>query len=68
MLIVSDQLDLIEVAAALAEDNKEAVTQWLEEGRLAKVSDEQARLWLEVDASLWAVVVRPWILVQMRAS
>jgi hypothetical protein len=27
----------------------------------------QARAWLEADAEVWAVVVKPWVLVQDRA-
>lgn len=63
---VDAELDLVEVAARVADDDTAAVTQWLSESRLAKVNDEQARTWLETDAQLWAVVVKPWILVQHR--
>jgi hypothetical protein len=31
---------------------------------VVKVTDEQAFVWNETDASLWTVVVKPWILVQ----
>lgn len=68
MIYVSDDLDLIDVAARIAGDDKEAVAQWLEQQRVTKVTDEQAAMWFDADAALWAVVVRPWILVQMRAS
>lgn len=67
VIAVSDELDLIEVAARIACDDKQAVAQWMAENRLGKVSDAQAGIWLEADASLWAVVVKPWILVQQRA-
>ena len=33
-------------------------------GKVARVSDEQAREWAETDALVWAVVVSPWVLVQ----
>jgi hypothetical protein len=36
----------------------------MEEQRVARVSDEQAKAWLDADASLWTVVVKPWLLVQ----
>lgn len=68
MIAVSDELDLIDVAVRIANDDKAAVAQWLTEGRIGKVSDAQASAWLQADAALWAVVVKPWILVQMRAS
>jgi hypothetical protein len=67
VIVVSDALDLIDVAARIACDDKQAVAQWMAENRLGKVSDVQASAWLEADATLWAVVVRPWILVQQRA-
>jgi len=66
VIAVSDDLDLIEVAARIAGDDKEAVAQWMSERRLGKVSDAQASTWLENDAALWTVVVKPWILVQQR--
>lgn len=59
-------LDLVEVAARVAEDDTASVAQWMSENRVAKVNDEQAKTWLESDAQLWAVVVKPWILVQHR--
>lgn len=66
VIAVSAELDLIEAALQISRDNKEQVTRWLASGDLAKVSDVQAKAWLDNDASLWTVVVRPWILVQQR--
>lgn len=64
MIAVSDALDLVEVACCIAQDDKEAVARWMAEERIGRVTDEQARAWHEGDAALWAVVVKPWILVQ----
>ncbi len=64
VIAVSDELDLIDVAARIADDDKEMVAAWLADQRLAKVTDEQAKAWLDADMSLWTVVVKPWILVQ----
>lgn len=61
---VGQDLDLVEVALAIAEDSAERVGGWTSEGRVSRVSDEQARSWIENDALVWAVVVRPWVLVQ----
>lgn len=63
-IAVSEELDLIEVALQISNDNKALIEQWMIEKRVGKVSDAQAKGWLETDACLWAVVVRPWILVQ----
>ena len=63
-VFVDSTLDLVEVAYQFSIDNKELVAQWLQSNQVALVSDQQALEWLEVDADVWAVVVKPWILVQ----
>ena len=65
VIAVSNDLDLVEVALRFTNDDKALVAQWLAQQRIAKVSDSQAAAWLEADVSLWAVVVRPWVLVQL---
>ncbi len=61
---VSGERDLIEAALRIARDDAQGVANEISNGNIAPVTDEQARHWLETDASLWAVVVKPWILVQ----
>ncbi|HUX63872.1 DUF2288 domain-containing protein [Sulfuricella sp.] len=68
VIAVSAELDLVEVAIQISNDNKALIEQWMLEKRVDKVSDAQAKDWLETDATLWAVVVRPWILVQQVTS
>lgn len=63
---IADELDLVEVAVLIAHDDKSSVGQWMAAGQIAKVSDQQAQAWLEADASLWACVVSPFILVQQQ--
>ncbi len=63
-IAVSPALDLVEVAFQISEDNAAQVVQWVNAGQIARVSDEQALAWLESDATVWAVVVRPYVLVQ----
>jgi len=63
-IVVAADLDLVDVACQFADDNKIQVEQWLSSGKIAKVSDRQAKSWFEEDAMLWTVVVKPWILVQ----
>lgn len=62
---VSPELDLVEVAFQFSEDNKAQVEQWLLAGQVGKVSDAQAAAWYEADADMWAVVISPWVLVQL---
>ncbi|MEW5942756.1 MAG: DUF2288 domain-containing protein [Pseudomonadota bacterium] len=64
MISVEPELDLVEVAFQISQDNKKQVENWLAERKIGKVSDEQARRWSEANAALWAVVVKPWVLVQ----
>lgn len=66
-ILVGEELDLVEVAVQISKDNKAQVAQWLDAGQIARVSDAQALAWYEGDADVWAVVVRPYVLVQPAA-
>lgn len=61
---VSEELDLIDVALRIAHDDKDSVSKWMTAGVVAKVSDVQAESWTAADATLWASVVSPFVLVQ----
>ena len=61
---VASHLDLVEVAYQISCDNKAQVEAWMAEHEVAPVSDAQAREWLDANALVWSVVVRPWVLVQ----
>lgn len=63
-IAVDDELDLIEVAYQFSIDNKTLVEDWLQSKRIGPVSDRQARDWYDNKAEVWAVVIKPWILVQ----
>ena len=63
-IYVAPELDLVDVAYQFSIDNKEQVEQWLQSGQVTRVSDQQALTWYQTDAMVWAVVVKPWILVQ----
>lgn len=63
-LYVSPELDLVEAAFQMSEDNVGQIKLWMEEGKFGKVSDAQAAGWVSSDAVLWTVVVSPWVLVQ----
>ena len=64
VIYVDQQLEIVDVAISLHEDNKDMVEEWMQSGGIAKVSDDQARQWFSMDAEVTAVVVRPWVLVQ----
>ncbi len=63
-VFVASDLDLVDVAYQFSVDNKDQVALWLQHNQVALVSDRQALDWFEADADVWAVVVKPWILVQ----
>mgnify|MGYP001823478814 FL=1 len=65
---VAPDMDLLAVAAAVAEDHSTQISAWLEAGLVRPVSDDEARRWHETGAALWAVVVKPWVLVQEGAQ
>ena len=65
---MEDHVDMIRVAQLMASDDVKAISGMLEKKEIGKVTDEQAQTWSDSDALLWAVVVRPWILVQQRRS
>lgn len=64
---VSSELDLIDVAACLAEDQVDHLKAWMSARQVQLLSDETAKIWAEQSPdNLWAVVVAPWVLVQAR--
>ncbi|MGI9294566.1 MAG: DUF2288 domain-containing protein [Pseudomonadales bacterium] len=64
VLMVAAELDLLQVAEQLVADNTDLVEQWMADNKLAKVTDQQASEWIAADAVVWAVVIKPWVLVQ----
>ncbi len=63
-VFVAAELDLVEVAYQFSIDNKDQVAEWMQNQQVGLVTDAQALAWLEADTDVWAVVVKPWILVQ----
>ena len=63
-IFVSPDLDLVEAGFQMSRDNAGQIQQWMVAAQFGKVTDEQARDWLDADAMLWVVVVSPWVLVQ----
>lgn len=61
---VAKELDLVLVAKAMAEDDAAAIKQWMDAEQIMPTSTKQALEWQACNAELWAVVIKPWILVQ----
>jgi hypothetical protein len=64
VMLVAAELDLVDVAYAFQLDDVEQVKIWSESLQLGSVDDDQAKHWVTSEALLWAVVVKPWVLVQ----
>lgn len=67
LLRVSNQLDLVDAALEIANDNGTCIEKWMSDNLLAAVSNDEALLWSKGETELWSVIVLPWILVQQRA-
>ena len=61
---VAPELDLVEAAAAVVEDNQGAVNQWMESAQLAHADEQNAKDWTLRQPHFWAVVAAPWVLIQ----
>jgi len=64
VFIVAPELDLIDTAAKMIQDEKDSVDEWLQRSLILQATIDDAKRWNENDPDLWAVVVAPWILVQ----
>ncbi|HYE37673.1 DUF2288 domain-containing protein [Methylocaldum sp.] len=64
VVVVTPELDLVEAAARVAEDDKRALEEWMNRGQIVRATDDHARRWTDSECTLWAVVVAPWVLVQ----
>lgn len=61
---VAPDLDLVEIAAQMVEDDKEAIEALTRSGQMERAATEDAKAWEVVQPVFWAVVVAPWVLVQ----
>lgn len=63
-IAVDPTLDLTHVAAQIVADNAAQIKTWMDAGLVDAVKDTQAQSWYEQNALVWAVVIKPWVLVQ----
>ncbi len=64
VLRVAAGLDLVEVAVRFVADDRAAVAGWLASGTVRPAGTDDAQGWHDRQASFWAVVAAPWVLVQ----
>ncbi len=68
LIIVSSDLDFLEVALDVSENSTTAIENWINEGKLGRVTDEQAKEWHANNTELLTVILKPWVLVQITQS
>ena len=61
---VKKGLDLIKVAAVIAQDDKDSLKVWLDSGEVANASTDDAKKWSACESEFWTVVVAPFVIVQ----
>ncbi len=61
---VAPDLDLVDTAALMVKDDKEAIEVLTRSGQMERASTEDAKGWESARPVFWAVVVAPWVLVQ----
>lgn len=64
VVVAAAGMDLVEVATRMSMDDGETIGQWLADNKVRRASEDDARRWVDTDASFWAVVVAPWVVVQ----
>lgn len=65
-IAVDPTLDLTHVAAQIVADNATQIKAWMDAGLVDAVKDDQAQIWYEQNSLVWAVVIKPWVLVQAK--
>jgi len=61
---VAKGIDILDVALVIARDDKDTLKIWIDNKDVLAVEVEDAQKWHDTSASLWSVVVAPFILVQ----
>ncbi len=61
---VAKGVDVLDVAIVMSRDDKTSLEKWINEKKVIGADIEDAKKWHETQASLWTVVIAPWVLVQ----
>ncbi len=64
IIIVAEELDLVDVGVAMAENDVQAVSAWIEAGKLTKPTAADLEIFpLEVGAHFRSLIVAPYVLM-----
>lgn len=65
VIVVDASLDLLDVAEAVARDDKARVGAWVEQGLMRKPTLEELEKWSKIEGPAWtAIVVQPFVLLR----
>jgi hypothetical protein len=65
VIIVEDELDLVDVGVALAQNDVAVVDAWISSGKLTKpTADDLARWPVDTGARFRSVIVQPFVLIR----
>ena len=64
LVLVSNELDIIDVALAIQADKSKQVKKWIDSEKVIRVNDTQAIQWSQSNEPLMAITAVPWVLVQ----
>ena len=64
LIQVKTGIDLVDIAAAMAADQKDQLEKLLAAGQVKKPDMEQVKAWHKNKQFFWALVVAPWVLIQ----
>jgi len=64
LVLVASDLSLLDVAEAVARDQRERVEAWLSSKRIWRATDDDAKRALTEEQKLRFVIVQPWVLAQ----
>ena len=67
LILVNDSLDLAEAALKVAEDDSEAIAQWISDGKIGKPTETQILHWNgEKQKKFAMLIISPYVLIQER--
>lgn len=66
VLIVESDHDLVAIARNIADDRTGEIKSLIDASIIRQVNDKQAKVMIEHDSMVWAVVIAPWILIQQK--
>jgi hypothetical protein len=65
IFVVTQDLDLLEVATRIAADDVDAISTWIESAQIAKPTLDQIEAWDQAAAKLFRfAIVQPYVLIQ----